>query len=409
MAKIMRVVLNRSNDHLEQLIRDVLFDIFGDSASLSVSQYFTPEWADVVIWNYQPGDIPPVSGNEVSSKPLILFMVSEAELRGLKFVIGERATNFILKPVQRDNVEAFLRAVSSASPKEGRPSVSAIESMRDQRDDLLRALMQANVRLQEYGRERTNFLTRAVHDFQAPLSALTGYCGLLMSGRLGPVSTQQREVLVRMRQSAIHLSELTEGMLDLSTGLQADREPALRETDLRQCVQQALDKAQPLIDEKSIDVSVDLTPPAGPLLVDSSKLEQVCSTLVYNACRFSPRGGYLEVVGYSFRANCGADPAVSFGQRRDSESSNCYRVDFRDAGPEIKSPSLADIFEEHISSLSGYARADAGLGLARCRMIIAQHGGHIWAENSDSGAVFSFVLPFATAKGPDAGPVAAHA
>jgi signal transduction histidine kinase len=409
MPKIMRVVLNRSNDLLEQLIRDILFDIFGDSAILTVSQYSAPESADVVIWNYQSGDNPPVYGNEASSKPLILFLASEPELRELKLAIGERVTNFILKPVQRDNVEAFLRAVSSTYMKEGRPSVSAIESMRDQRDDLLLALMQANVRLQEYGRDRTNFLTRAVHDFQAPLSALTGYCGLLMSGQLGPVSAQQREVLVRMRQSAIHLSELTEGMLDLSTGLQTDREPALRETDLRQCVQQALDKARPLIDEKSIDVSVDLAPPAGPLLVDPSKLEQVCSTLVYNACRFSPRGGYLEVTGYSFRADCGGDPVASFGQRREAESPNCYRVDFRDAGPEIKSPSLADIFEEHISSLPGHARADAGLGLARCRMVIAQHGGHIWADNSESGAVFSFALPFATAKGLDAGSLVAHA
>jgi hypothetical protein len=26
-------------------------------------------------------------------------------------------------------------------------------------------------------------------------------------------------------------------------------------------------------------------------------------------------------------------------------------------------------------------------------MIVAQHDGHIWAENSDAGPVFSFVLP----------------
>ncbi len=408
MRKAMHVVLNRSNDLLEQLVRDALADIFGDGATLTVSSK-APAGADLVIWDFQPGDSAALSGNEFVSKSLTLFVASESDLWELESAVGQPVTNVILKPVEAAALSAFLQAASSAQARQGRPWASTLDSLRAQRDDLLRALMQANVRLQEFGRDRTIFLTRAVHDFQAPLSALTGYCGLLLSGRLGPVSEQQREVLGRMRQSAVHLSELTEGMLDVSAGLRAEFAPAVEEVDLRECVQKALDRARPVIEEKSLDISIDLAAPAGPVRIDASRLGQVCCTLVENACRFSPRGGYLEIAGYPVRADYRTGFSAAARQSGEPEPPNCYRLDFRDAGPEIRWPPMADIFEEHISVSPGYDRAGAGLGLATCRMIIAQHGGDIWAENSESGAVFSFVLPFAAGKAIHAGSQAAYA
>jgi signal transduction histidine kinase len=39
---------------------------------------------------------------------------------------------------------------------------------------MLQCLIQANLKLQEYDQDRTNFLTRAVHDFRAPLTAVSG-------------------------------------------------------------------------------------------------------------------------------------------------------------------------------------------------------------------------------------------
>jgi K+-sensing histidine kinase KdpD len=72
---------------------------------------------------------------------------------------------------------------------------------------------------------------------------------------------------------------------------------------------------------------------------------------------------------------------------------NSYRVDICDAGAPIPEDRLGRIFEEYTSYAGGRDRSGGGLGLAICRMIIAQHDGRIWAENTDSGPMFSFVLP----------------
>jgi two-component system sensor histidine kinase KdpD len=68
-------------------------------------------------------------------------------------------------------------------------------------------------------------------------------------------------------------------------------------------------------------------------------------------------------------------------------------VDVRDSGPRIPREHLANLFEEDTSSTGGSDRSGGGLGLAICKMILHAHEGRVWAENSESGACFSFVLP----------------
>jgi hypothetical protein len=53
----------------------------------------------------------------------------------------------------------------------------------------------------------------------------------------------------------------------------------------------------------------------------------------------------------------------------------------------------ANIFEEYTSYAGGQDRSGGGLGLAICKMIATLHGGRVWAENTETGPMFSFVLP----------------
>ena len=72
---------------------------------------------------------------------------------------------------------------------------------------------------------------------------------------------------------------------------------------------------------------------------------------------------------------------------------NGYRIDIRDSGSAIPQHHMERIFEEYTSYAGGRDRSCGGLGLAICRLIMTQHDGHVWAENTNSGPVFSFVLP----------------
>ena len=80
-------------------------------------------------------------------------------------------------------------------------------------------------------------------------------------------------------------------------------------------------------------------------------------------------------------------------RRHNIPEPNTYRIDIRDSGNAIPAEHIDHIFEEYTSYAGGRDRSGGGLGLAISRMIIAQHDGRVWAENTRSGPMFSIVLP----------------
>src|SRR5207237_7947878 len=87
--------------------------------------------------------------------------------------------------------------------------ISTAHSLRADRDEILQCLIETNLKLQEYDQDRTNFLARAVHDFRAPLTSISGYCGLLLSEPFRSLNDNQREVLQRMLHSTNRLSRMS--------------------------------------------------------------------------------------------------------------------------------------------------------------------------------------------------------
>jgi len=248
-----------------------------------------------------------------------------------------------------------------------------------------------------------------VHDFRAPLTALNGYCGLLLAGPLGPLTENQREVLQRMRNSAARMARLASGMLQLSAGQRAPQQPVFLPGDLRDCLDQALHEVAPTAAEKRVALGADLAEPGVRLYFDAGQIEQVLVNLLENACKFTPRGGTIEVTGgpvfWERRSDAARLGMPSDRRRTPSTEPNAYRVDVRDSGPAIPDNRLDLIFEEYTSYGGGKDRAGAGLGLAICKWIICQHQGKIWAENSPAGPVFSFNLPLKRSdKAPPANP-----
>ena len=261
---------------------------------------------------------------------------------------------------------------------------------------MLQHLLRANLRLQEYDQQRTNFIARAVHDFRAPITALSGFCGLLTSGELGSLGEVQKEALDRMQRSIQRLSYMTSAMFDLSAGPRLGKALDLRAADIREPIHQAIHEIAPIAREKHIEVRADqIVPPPTLLHFEPSQIEQVLVNLLDNACRFVPKHGLIEVLGYPFfwdrRPLEGNRSLDRRGNR--SQAANSYRIDVKDSGPGVPPELIEHIFEEYTSYSGSQDRSGGGLGLAICRFIIGRHQGHVWAEATADGSAFSFVLP----------------
>ena len=382
-----------SSDHdLYRLCRGVLTELAGDDWTLAmVSAEEAEDHADLSLWDYR-ADVP-LPECAFSNPSKHLFLVDRQDVAKFREQTGTDDGHILLKPVTRATLAAFLALAPPA--RSGGPSSD--QSLRADRDEILQCLIQANLRLQEYDQDRTTFLGRAVHDFRAPLTALSGYCGLLLSEPLGPLTESQREVLQRMQHSAKRLSRMAAAMFQLSVGRHFKRRPDLQRGDIRDCLEQALHEIAPFAEDKSIAITTDVTPPETPLHFEAGQVEQVLINILDNACKFTPKAGAIDLRGYPYfwerRSTRSAIPPAAERRHRVRSGPNAYRIDIRDSGCAIPEQHLEDIFEEYTSYSGGRDRSGGGLGLAITRMIVNQHEGCVWAQNTDQGPMFCVVLP----------------
>jgi signal transduction histidine kinase len=346
--------------------------------------------ADLWLWDYEPGKPFPMKAGFRASRHL--FLVRTKDLAEFRTATGSAEANILLKPVTRDRLKTVLGMAIAAHADR----ISDATSRREERDDLLQCLIQTSLHLQNYEHERTSFLARAAHDFRAPLTAVNGYCSLLLEEHLGSLNETQKEVLLRMQHSARRLSRMSSAMFELSVGRQVKRRPKLSQNDIRDCLEQALHEIATFADEKRIEITTDLAHCDFPLYFEAGQIEQVLINILDNACKFTPKAGVIAVSGYAdFWEPQSAGSAASTGQRWSGNPNdlNCYRIDIQDSGAPIPAEHLPQIFEEYTSYDGNGDRSGGGLGLAITRMIMAQHDGHVWAENTAFGPRFSLVLP----------------
>jgi signal transduction histidine kinase len=339
--------------------------------------------AELYIWDFEPGTAPLASFDAWNH----LFLIDRADLEAFAQQAQSRAACVLLKPISRPAFEAFLEIYrKQAEIKSGAQNAQALES---DRDLLLQHLLQANLKLQEFDQERTNFLARALHDLRTPITALQGICGLLVDGELGPLTTQQRELISRMHNSSRRLARLGTGMFELSVNGRVQRTLQFEPGDIRRCVDQAVYEISGLAREKELRVASRIDSPNATFLIESHQIEQLLVNLLENACKFTPRAGEIEIHGYPVSWDSNTPSTCELAGPH-----NAYRVDIRDSGPGIEPSLLTAIFEQYTSYGGANDRSGGGLGLAICKLIACSHGGHIWATSSKRGAAFSVILPF---------------
>ena len=394
----MNVLLFSNDPSLADLCRNTLHEMFGKESKLQMGRPAQiPSHEDLCLWDFAPGETAIPRGLDPAKLRRHLFLLQRQHLPALQEIVGTPDIHVLLKPLTAATLRAFLGNIEQPRALHNGDARSH-DVLRGERDEMLQFLIQANLKLQEYDQERTNFLARSLHDVRSPLTAISGYCGLLLEEELGSLTPEQREVLQRMLRSATRLSRITNSMFQLSIRRNGDQEINLEKGDMRDCIDQALHEVALFLEDKRITVRVEIEQPAEGLLFGKSRMEQALVNLLDNACKFTPRNGTIEIRGYPFFWDRRTGLSGSLDPAKDRRAievrtPNSLRVDIRDSGPGIPSMLAGKIFEEYTSYSGGRDRSGGGLGLAVCRMILQQHRGHVWAESHDAGAVFSFVLP----------------
>ena len=388
------VTLFSNEEGLIRAFRDIVAATFGGEWSLNIGTPGQLPAGDVpCIWDFRPAQTPLLRELKPAELRRHWFLLNPAELGELCESMGTSDLNILLKPISRSTLQAFLGGVTQQMASGG-----SIDELRNALGQLLQYLIQANHKLQEYDQERNDFLSCSAFEFRAPLTAMSGYCDLLMEEALGSLTSEQREVLVRMQNCAARMSRISNAMSQLSTSCGGDHALCRDNSDIRGCIEQALQQIGAEIESKQLSVSLDIEPAPSSLLFAAPQMEQAVVSLLENSCKFAPRGSTIEIKGYRYfwerRVKQASPLEPRFDRRlKQLEAANSFRIDVIDSGPRVPVDSINKAFEPYASGTGNPNRAGGGLGLAICRTIVQQHHGCVWAACQPNEPVFSIVLP----------------
>jgi signal transduction histidine kinase len=234
---------------------------------------------DDLRWSHGEWHVPPkLHGQEQ------LFVVRRRAVQEFLDKLPLGAGSTLLKPVTAATLKILVeQAVIRAKPQSAEARGSKPRSEGADRRELLQCLLAANLKLQEYDHDRTNFLARAVHDFRAPLTAISGYCDLLQEQALGALNPGQAELVERMQHSIAKLTRMAATMLQLSVGRQVEKGLELRAASIRACIDHAVHEITPAAAGKAIELRVKVVEPEEALYLEPQQIEQVLVNLLDNA------------------------------------------------------------------------------------------------------------------------------
>jgi signal transduction histidine kinase/CheY-like chemotaxis protein len=255
----------------------------------------------------------------------------------------------------------------------------AVEAARLELQQRAEALQQANVRLQELDRLKSQFLANMSHELRTPLNSIIGFSEVLLDDLIGEMPANQKECVRDILSSGEHLLALINDVLDLSK-IEAGRmtlEPMA--FNVAEWLKEIQATITPLVKKKSQALSVEIADDLPPLTADRFRIKQVLLNLLSNANKFTPEGGRITL---SCRL---ADPVTVL-------------FSIADTGIGIKAQDQEIIFQEFRRADDSAVReiTGTGLGLTISKRLVELHGGRIWVESEyGHGATFSLLLPLA--------------
>ncbi|MEE0109914.1 MAG: HAMP domain-containing sensor histidine kinase [Oscillospiraceae bacterium] len=328
-------------------------------------------------------------------------IISDSEAKGIVIVSSPTAaTSQILNRISNIflTAEVFVvlisvLAVTAFARRESRPlrdmakaatafghgnleaRVKIEEDCSEEMEELALAFNNMASSLQKSEYQRQEFVANVSHELKTPMTTISGYIDGILDGT---IPEERREHYLRIvSDETKRLSRLVRSMLDIS---QLQKEEGIPEEkkmhfDLEECAGQVLITFEKKINDKRLNVEVDMPEHPVYTMANRDYITQVIYNLIDNAVKFCPEG---RTLGLKIR-----------------EGNTKAYVSISNDGDTIPPEELPLVFDRfHKLDKSRSQNRDSwGLGLYIVKTIVCSHGEDISVSSKDGKTEFTFTMP----------------
>ncbi len=254
-------------------------------------------------------------------------------------------------------------------------------------------LEETNKKLLELGQVKDRFFANISHELRTPLTLLISPLEVLLFQQRFPLAPEQKSLLETMQGNAMRLLKLINDLLDL-VRLEAGRMEVKREPiEANDFVRRLNSATKQLADEKQLRLTMSADPTVGNFLADRDKLEKICLNLIFNAIKFTPAGGRVDL---------------------STEKQGDHLVlRVSDTGVGISEKNLPHVFDRFWQADNSSRRKykGVGIGLSLVKELTEIQGGNVSARSEEGkGTTFTILIPYLKAEtDPAAGAITASA
>ncbi len=235
---------------------------------------------------------------------------------------------------------------------------------------------------------RDEFIASLAQELRTPMTSIIGYVDLLLGESVGMIGKMQRKFLQRVKANVARMEGLLNDLLGIAAidagQLQINPVPL----NMAQIIESAVMASKAQLEEKEIQLKVDLPSPMPVIEADPEAIQQVMANLLNNASKCTPVGGDITVSATVTNSNLNA---VSL-----DEQEQWLRIGVTDGGGGIAEKDVDRVFDRFYKADKPLIQGlgETGVGLSLVKHIIEAHGGEVWFETEmGRGTTFYFALP----------------